>query len=186
MQLVWNGVEIKLEIAVSIVVWSSERLKNVGVSRYLATTNSCFLFWVLSIEIWSGNSAKVFVLSFCSPLCQFAHGAWSLNPLYFTIKKELSRIAAFGFNRKTKMCARWGPPQHQNAAYYIVALKFAEFPEHISIAYVLSHFVWLRRWRNNGNIMLTRLIYSSVLVSCYNLWSKLSLVVWSSQLGPVV
>ena len=38
----------------------------------------------------SGNSAKVFVLSFCSPLCNFVHGARSLNTLYFSIMKELS------------------------------------------------------------------------------------------------
>ena len=37
-----------------------------------------------------GNSAKVFVLSFCSPLCNFVHGALLLNPLYFSIMKELS------------------------------------------------------------------------------------------------
>ena len=35
-----------------------------------------------------------------------------------------------------KICARRGPSQHKNAAHYIGALKFAEFPDHISIDYV--------------------------------------------------
>ena len=44
-----------------------------------------------SFKIWSGNAPKVFVLSFCSPLCNFVHGARSLNTLYFSIMKELSK-----------------------------------------------------------------------------------------------
>ena len=44
---------------------------------------------------WSGNSAKVFVLSFCSPLCNFVHGQDLLNPLYFSIMKELSNSSAW-------------------------------------------------------------------------------------------
>ena len=87
----------------------------------------------------AGNSAKVFVLSFCSPLCKFVHGTRSQNPaLYFSIIRNYP-IAMSRFNPSTvriepkvAMKVRFNI---KTAVHFLVTLKFAEFPDHISIDY---------------------------------------------------
>jgi hypothetical protein len=53
-----------------------------------------------SFKTWFGNSAKVFVLSFCSCLCSFVHGARSMKTLYFSTMNESSNtnVSVQSFN----------------------------------------------------------------------------------------
>jgi hypothetical protein len=68
-----------------------ERVHTFGFSNLLRTcfANLSLIIHSLS-KTWFGNSAKVFVVSFCSRLCSFVHGARSMNTLYFSIMNESS------------------------------------------------------------------------------------------------